>query len=274
MNEPPLPKRLKKAERRHQILLELRLKPHVRVSELAAQFGVTTETVRRDMDDLSGEGLLTRAHGGASASLPGQHRSMKERRLERVLERQRLARFAATLVADGDTIMIDAGTTTLEFARALAFSGRRVTAITNGLHVAMMLAQNPAANVRLAPGRYLRDESAVIGTETCDYLASYNVDACFIGAAGLSETGVTEAVEGFPAIKRTMMRQSLRCCFLIDSGKFGQTHLSRVAGFDEIDTLVTDALPGPVLAKGLSAAQARVLVSSGTPETPKERTPH
>lgn len=253
-------KRLNKAERRRQILLELRLKPHVRVVELAAQFGVTAETVRRDMEELGDAGLLNRAHGGASAAAPGVPRVLDERRLERIAERERLGRFAATLVADGDTIMIDAGTTTMEFARALAFEERRVTAITNSLQVAMMLGQSPAAHVRLAPGTYLREEAAVVGIEACEYLAGYNVDACFIGAAGLSEAGVSEVVEGFDAIKRTMMRQSAECRFLIDSSKFGRTHLACVARFEEIGTLLTDRTPHGILAQALVRAGAQVRV--------------
>ncbi|SFE51597.1 DeoR/GlpR family DNA-binding transcription regulator [Roseivivax sediminis] len=255
------PKRLKKADRRRQILLELRLKPHVRVSELAIQFGVTTETVRRDMKELNDAGLLNRAHGGASTAAPALHRDMDERRLERVAERERLGRFAARLVSDGDTIMVDAGTTTMEFARALAFEQRRITAITNSLPVAMMLGQNPAASVRLSPGTYMREEAAVVGPETCEYLGRYNVDACFLGAAGLSEAGVTEAVEGFDAIKRAMMCQSSARRFLIDSGKFGRSHLCRVAQCDEIGTLITDARPAGPLADALRQTGTEVLVT-------------
>jgi DeoR/GlpR family transcriptional regulator of sugar metabolism len=253
-------KRLKKPERRGQILLELRLRPHVRVAELALQFGVTTETVRRDMEELSRAGLLRRAHGGASAAAPGGYRDMDVRRLERVAERERLGRFAASLVADDETIMVDAGTTTMEFARALALAETRVTAITNSLQVAMMLGQSPAARVRLAPGSYFPEEAAVIGIEVCDYLANYHVDACFIGAAGLSEVGITEAVEGFGAIKRAMMKQSRRRRFLIDSSKFGSIHFAHVARFDEIDTLVTDARPCASLADCLRSGEADVLV--------------
>ncbi|WP_353936201.1 DeoR family transcriptional regulator [uncultured Salipiger sp.] len=83
--------RLKKHERHEQILLQLKLRPHVRVAELATRFGVTTETVRRDMGDLERRGLLERAHGGASATHPGAHRDLDERRQERVVERERLA---------------------------------------------------------------------------------------------------------------------------------------------------------------------------------------
>ncbi|WP_289043379.1 DeoR/GlpR family DNA-binding transcription regulator [uncultured Aliiroseovarius sp.] len=254
-------RRYKKQERHDQILLELKLKPHVRVAELARQFGVTTETVRRDIEDLGREGLVQRAHGGASAHHAGAHRDLDERRHERVAERERLGRFAASLVADGASIMVDAGATTMEFARFLAFAQTRVTVITNSLQVAMILGQSPASTVRLAPGDYLPREAAVIGTETGDYLAGYNVDACFIGAAGLSEAGVTEAVAGFAAVKRAMMGQSAKCHFLMDASKFGLTHMERVAKLDAVGTLISDQRPARSLADALQARGVRMLVA-------------
>ncbi|RLQ88546.1 DeoR/GlpR family DNA-binding transcription regulator [Notoacmeibacter ruber] len=260
-------RRLKKQERHQQILLELKLKPHVRVADLAGQFGVTTETVRRDIEDLSREGLLQRAHGGASAPHPGSQHSLDARRLEFIAERERLGQFAATLVSDGDTIMIDAGATVMEFARALAFADRRVLAITNSLQVALILGQSAKARVKLAPGAYLPQEAAVVGTETCDYLKRFHVDACFLGASGLSEAGVTEAIEEFDTVKRTMMGQSRLCRFLIDGSKFGRTHLSRVASFSEIDTLVSDTLPQDHLGERLQTAGVNILTPLSRRET-------
>ena len=90
--------RLKKNERRRQILLELKLRPHVRISELAARFNVSTETVRRDFDALSVEGLIARAHGGASAPTQGHYPSLDEREGARIDERERIGRRAAELV--------------------------------------------------------------------------------------------------------------------------------------------------------------------------------
>lgn len=261
MNQTVKSRRNKKKRRHAQILLELKLKPHVRVADLAAQFGVTTETIRRDIGDLAREGLLQRAHGGASASPPGALRDLDARRRERVAERERLGRFAASLVSDGDSVMIDAGSTTMEFVRFLAFAETRVTAITNSLQVAMMLGQSPNATVRLAPGTYMPREVAVIGTETCDYLSGFHADACFIGAAGISEAGVTEAIEGFGDVKRAMMRQCRSPRFLIDASKFGQTHLMQVAGIDEIGTLVSDRRPEPPLSRKLQECGVQVLVS-------------
>lgn len=255
-----MPRRLRKSERHDQILCELRLKPHVRVADLAVLFGCTTETVRRDIEDLGRRGLLERAHGGASATHPGAHRNFDERRRQRVAERERLARLAASLVSDNDTIMMDAGSTTLELARFLALAGTRLTVITNSIQVALMLGQSGNASIRLAPGDYLPREAAVVGTETCAFLAAYHVDACFIGAAGLSEAGVTEAVEGFGAVKRAMMRQSQACRFLIDASKFGQTHLTRVAALHEIGMLVSDRAPAASLSERLEEHGVAVCV--------------
>lgn len=263
MTPPPETRRFRKSERQEQILLELKFKPHVRVAELAAQFGVTTETIRRDMEALSGEGLLHRAHGGASAPHPGGYRDLDERRRERIGERERIGRFAASLVAPGTTLMIDAGATTIEFARSLAFRGTPVTVITNSCEVAMILGRGPAARILLAPGEYLALEGATIGAETCAFLARHNVDACFLGAAGLSEAGVTEAVEGFDAVKRAMMYQAAQRRFLIDGSKFGRTHLARVAAFDEIGSLITDCAPPAELSRRLDEGGAEVMVGNG-----------
>ena len=105
--------RFKKSERRRQILLELKLRPHVRISDLAARFNVSTETVRRDFDALSREGLIARAHGGASAPMQGHYPSLDERESARVEERERIGRRAAELVLEGETVMIDSGSTTI-----------------------------------------------------------------------------------------------------------------------------------------------------------------
>lgn len=240
-----------KQDRHRQILLELRLVPHVRISDLAARFGVTTETVRRDIEHLNKEGLLQKSHGGASPCAAGMHRVLDQRRHERIGERGRLAQKAATLIQEGQSLMIDAGSTTMEFARAVALAGTPVTVITNSLQVAMILGTSKAARVIMTPGRYLHEEAALVGPETCKSLRNYNVDACYLGASALGETGVSEAVDGFADVKRTMMEQSAARHFLIDASKFGLQHLTRVAKISEMGVLFTDARPEGRLAAAL-----------------------
>ncbi|SFG06743.1 transcriptional regulator, DeoR family [Palleronia marisminoris] len=254
MTEASLKRRLKKGERREQILLELRLAPHVRVTDLAERLGVTTETIRRDIDELGSAGLLDRSFGGASARAPGAYQGLTERSRERVEERRRLAAHAAAQVDAGASLMIDAGSTTVEFARALATTGWSATVVTNSLQVATILGSVSGTRVVLAPGEYRNGEAAVVGAETCEFLARFNVDACYLGAAGLSGIGATEVVDGFAAIKRTMRAQAHSVNFLIDSRKFGRTHLLTVATPAEVCHLFTDAPPDDELAAVLRDA--------------------
>ena len=152
------------------------------------------------------------------------------------------------MVKKNDTIMIDAGATTMEFARSLAQAGTLILAITNSLQIALILGQSNAARVLFAPGCYLSQEAAVVGNETVEFLSRYNADACFLGASGLSLSGVTEAVEGFDHIKRSMLGRSSHVRFLIGATKVGQTHAATVAHLDEFHTLTTDSPPSREIA--------------------------
>ena len=115
--------------------------------------------------------------------------------------------------------------------------------------------------VVLAPGEYRNGEAAVVGAETCEFLAHFNVDACYLGAAGLSRNGATEVVDGFAAIKRRMRAQAHSVNFLIDSRKFGRTHLLTVATPAELCHLFTDAPPTDELATELRIAGTIVSIA-------------
>ena len=257
------PARLKKSDRRRQILLELKLHPHVRISELARRFNVSTETVRRDVDALSDDGLISRAHGGASAPVQGQYPGLDERTNARIEERERIGRLAAELVQEGETVMIDSGSTTIQLARALAFRGTPCTVITNSIPVAMTIGHG-VPQVLLCPGEYLAAESAVIGTETLEFLARFNVDRCMIGASGLSPEGPSETVRGFAAVKRMMLGRAAQRHLLIDSRKFGRKGLAHVADMPGLDSIVVDVAPKGELAASLSGAGVEVMVARAT----------
>lgn len=254
-------RRLRKAERREQILLELRLRPHVRIAEMAERFGVSTETVRRDVDRLSRDGLISRAHGGASAPAPGHYPGFDERSRTRLQERERVGRRAARLVRPGDTVMIDAGSTTLQLARALAYLGTRCTVITNSLPVAMALGGRDQVQVVLCPGDLLASESAVIGTDTVEFLERYRVDRAMIGASGLTAAGPFEAVRGFAAIKRAMLGCAAESHLLIHGEKFGRDGLVRVGRLGALTSVVVDRRPDDELADAVQHAGVDLLVA-------------
>lgn len=242
--------RLRKAERRAQILLELKFRPHVRISELAEWFNVSTETVRRDLDSLSADGLLSRAHGGASA--PGHFPGFDERSRERLKERERIGRFAASLVAPGATLMVDSGSTTLQFARFLAIARTPCTVITNSLPVATTLGEGGVAEVVLCPGDFLASEAAVIGTETVAFLSRHRADMALIGASGLMPDGPTESVRGFAAAKRAMVERCADRTLLVDREKFGQPGLSTVCPLGALTRIVVDRMAEGALGEAIA----------------------
>lgn len=252
--------RVKKSDRRREILLELKLRPHVRISELAQRFNVSTETVRRDFDALSGDGLISRAHGGASAPAQGHYPSLDERTNARMEERERIGMRAADLIQDGETVMIDSGSTTIEMARALAYRSVDCTVITNSIPVAMTLGHG-VAEVLLCPGEYLAAESAVIGTETLEFLSRLNVDRCMIGASGFSAEGPSETVRGFAAVKRMMLARAATRHLLIDSEKFGRKGLAHVGYLGDLESIVTDAKPKGDLLSAITSAEVDILVA-------------
>lgn len=255
--EPP---RLKKSERRRQILLELKLHPHVRISDLSSQLNVSSETVRRDLDALAEDGLIARAHGGASVPSRGHYPGLDERSGARTEERERIGRRAAGLVQDGESVMIDSGSTTIQMARSLAWLGTPCTVITNSIPVAMTLGDG-AADVILCPGEYLPAESAVVGTETLEFLARFNVDRCFIGASGISEEGASETVRGFAAVKRAMLARASRRHLLIDSEKFGRKGLAQAGALKALDSIVVDRKPNTELDAAMRREHVEILVA-------------
>ncbi|WP_052265135.1 DeoR family transcriptional regulator [Ruegeria sp. ANG-R] len=259
--------RVKKSDRRREILLELKLRPHVRISELAQRFNVSAETVRRDFDALADDGLISRAHGGASAPTQGRYPSLDERTNARLEEREKIGKSAAELIQEGETVMIDSGSTTIEMSRMLAYRGTHCTVITNSVPVAMTLGHTPA-EVILCPGEYLATESATIGTETLEFLSRFNVDRCIIGSSGFSAEGPSETVRGFAAVKRMMLARAAKRHLLVDSGKFGRKGLSHVGDLDELDSIVTDNKPTEDLLSAINSAGVEILVA----EQPLQRT--
>lgn len=247
-------------ERQEQILAEMRSGAAVRISDLAARFGTSTETIRRDLDHLSGQGLINRTYGGGQPCLsiePGmrdRHRLMAE-------ERRRIGAAAAARVETGDVVMIDAGSSTLHLAMALATLNRSIVAITNGIAIAEALGKASQARVILCPGELNAPESATVGPETLKFLERMNADHAFIGASGLTAEGPTEAQSGMAWVKRAMIERARETVLLADHGKFDVRMLEVVCPLGDLSRIVTDARPPSALAKAIAGAGAELLVA-------------
>ena len=246
-----------KAQRHRSILAALATDPTVRISALAAAFGVSGETVRRDIEELSRVGAVRRTYGGASVVQAGLQPELSSREGMAVAERARIGAAAAALVEPGSVVMLDAGSTTTQFARALAARGIPATVLTNSLNAAAELvsARNEALRVVLCPGDVIGAERGVYGSETEAFLRRFNADLAVIGASGLTEEGPCEAISRAAWVKRAMLARAPRRMLLADSGKFGRGLLDCVCPLGELTDLVTDAPPPAGLAAALRRAE-------------------
>ncbi len=254
-------RRTSKDERRRRIVAELQANPTVRISELARLFGVTTETVRRDVDSLSEEGLVSRTYGGAAATTLAREPSLDERHGLLVPERQRIARAAVECIEDGQVLMVDSGATTAHFVRRLAIERKRLTVITNGTGLAAALASNRSFQVVLCPGHYNASESGTYGPEVGEFLARYRADHAVIGAGGLTLEGPNDVSAELCWVKRAMIERASQTTLLVDHSKVDRFGLLRICGPEDLDRVVSDRpLPGE-LAQGLRHKGVELVVA-------------
>ena len=252
--------RLGKVERHRRIIAELRANPTVRISTLASAFGVSTETVRRDIDALSGEGLVSRTYGGAATTSLSREPAVDVRGDTMVAERQAVVRRAVALLQPGCVLMIDAGSTTTRFAQQLAIEGLQATVITNSLGVASALGFAETVRVVLCPGQYVGRENGVYGPEAADFLGQYHADIAVISGTGLTAEGLTDADPEASWIKRAMIARAERTLVLLDHGKYGVRSLSVVCPLEDIGEIVCDRPPEGEIAQALARGKVKTLV--------------
>ncbi len=206
------------AERRRLILNLLRAEGKVLAAELSAEFGVSPDTVRRDLDELARAGLLQRVHGGALPP-PVAPRDYASRRGREVAAKAGIARTAAGLARSGDVIVLDGGTTAVEVARHLP---RDLTAavITTSPPVALALADHPGVEVTLAGGTLDKSALVTVGAAAVEALRTVRADLCYLGVCGLHpEVGITTTDLEERHAKRAMIEASARVVALADAGK-------------------------------------------------------
>jgi DeoR/GlpR family transcriptional regulator of sugar metabolism len=228
------------AKERHQrILSMLAAKQQVSAHDLAEMLKVSRETVRRDLVDLEETGQVNRVHGGAVLPEPRSEQPFRKRMSAQLRAKSEIARMAAGLIEPGQTILVDAGTTTAIFARELAkLSG--VSVITNSLDVATTL-QGAGREVLLLGGRMSADVPATVGELTLSEVRRFSVDICFSAPVAAHPTKGAFFYDLQEAeIAIAMAAQSHRSVLLADHSKLGET--SRVRSWEpgEIDVLVTN----------------------------------
>ena len=225
-------------DRKAQILLFIKDKGTASIAEMATEFAVSEMTVRRVLHKLADSGLVIRTPGGAMIAPSGSlEKSFLERSAKMSTAKDAIGREAAKLVQNGETVVLDSGTTTRYLARYLT-SKRDVTVVTTSLAVLEELAGSPDVQVRLTGGVYRRSSHDLSGNSVLDTLAGIYADKVFFGAAALS---FQKGVMNFDAeMPRVFLRAARERILVIDSSKIGTEAVYRLCAVEKCDIVVTD----------------------------------
>jgi DeoR family glycerol-3-phosphate regulon repressor/DeoR family fructose operon transcriptional repressor len=244
----------------------------VTVGTLAERFGVSIDTIRRDLDQLSADGVLVRTYGGAvSPSLSRVDRAVEVRLNLQEREKEKIAALAASLVEDGSVIMINGGSTALAVARNLR-NHRDLTVATNNLLVPSALPTSAVHDLYVFGGAVRSSTLATIGPVSFRAAGGSELyvscDLALIGVGAVSVAGYTMGNLAEAAMMREMISRAARVAILADSSKFGRRLFAQVSELGSADYLVTDTTPPPDLLDALAENEVELV----TPET-RERAP-
>lgn len=238
----------------------------VTVAGLASRFGVSLDTIRRDLDQLDADGVLIRTHGGAMglSAMPRADTGLDVRVRLQAEAKERIAALAATLVADGSALMMNAGTTVLAVARHLV-NHRELTIATNNLRLSGEISAAVCRDIFVFGGSVRHSAQATLGP--VGFAAAPGGAALDIRCdLAVIAVGSVDARDGYftsyPAeavMMAEMMSRAARVAVLADSSKFGRRQFAQVAELGRADVFVTDGPPPPELAAALDAAGVEVL---------------
>lgn len=233
-------------ERRKRILSLLREQSGAKVTELAKLLKVSDGTIRNDLNALEKDGHLTRVRGGAvlTNDYPISNPAFEARSRVNAAAKQRIARWAADMVEDGDSILLDASTTVFHMTPFLQ-NLRNLTVITNGIETGLTLAKNSSHTVILVGGVLRSNGASVIGHLGEKILDDLHIKTAFVSCSGFSvEAGLTEVDIQEAQLKSKMTRSAGRVVALVDSNKFGKVHLTPFASVEQVSHILTDSSIG------------------------------
>jgi DeoR family fructose operon transcriptional repressor len=251
------------AEERQRAFLErARGQGRVDVAQLATEFSVTTETVRRDLTVLERHGLLRRVHGGAiPVERLGFEPALATRDTVMTAEKDRIAKACLAEIPAEGAILLDAGSTTARLAEHLP-ADRELTVVTHSVTIAMALSTRPNLTLMLVGGRLRSRTLAAVDSWALQSLRDTFVDVAFMATNGISvERGLTTPDTAEAAVKRAAIASARRTVLLADHTKVGNDHFARFGDVSDVDTFVTDAAIDPRVADDLAAAGPRVVIA-------------
>lgn len=251
-----------KKQRKDRIVKALSESRVIKATDLAASFSVSMETIRRDLAELEQEGIVRRVHGGAILNTGYSiEPDYAEREMKNFDEKRAIGKRAVSVVDDGDTIIIDIGTSTLEFAKMLK-GKKNVTVLTNSLIIALILADDPDIKVIVLGGEVRHGEGTASGFWAEEMVDGFYVDKLFLGVGAMTvEHGVMDYDIPETNLRRHFIQHSKLVVALADYSKFGIKALNVVCPTEKLDYLITDEKTDQRILKELRERGVEVLVA-------------
>ena len=249
------------SKRHGEILRLLRDEGTITIADLAARLGVSLETVRRDVRPLTSGGAVIKMHG--AIGLPDQtgEAPFERRMRENAAAKRAIARAVAATIADGDSVMLDTGTSTSFLAREL-LGHRRLTVVTNSSDIARTLATVNGNRVYMAGGELRSDSGAAFGVPAIEFISHFSVDHAVISAGAVDALGVMDYDLEEAEFARMVLSRGARALVVTDHTKFGRRGLVRVCGLEGFGELFTDIAPDEDIAAALAGAGAALRLAA------------
>jgi DeoR family glycerol-3-phosphate regulon repressor len=248
------------SKRHGEILRLLQQEGTISISSLASRLGVSLETVRRDVKPLSDHGSIVKMHGAVGLPALAGEAPFERRMRENAEAKRAIARHVAATIRDGDSVMLDTGTTTSFLAREL-LGHRQLTVVTNSSDIARTLATVNGNKVYMAGGELRSDNGAAFGVSAIEFVSRFSVTHAVISV------GAVDALDGImdydleeAEFARMVLSRGERAVAVTDHSKFGKRGLVQVCGFSGVDELVTDSEPPADIAAALEGGGARLII--------------
>jgi len=252
-------------ERQSEIMGLARTEGRVLVDELAARFDVTTQTVRRDLNDLAQLGLLSRIHGGAVLATSVNNIDYHERRALALAQKRAIGACAAAMIPDGCSLSLNIGTTTEQVAYALR-QRRELVVVTNNIHAVTILSGAPGMQIIVAGGVVRQTDGAIVGDEAVEFIRKFKVDYAVIGASALDEDGsIMDYDMREVAVARAIIANARRTILVCDHTKFSRSAPVRICHVGDIDVCVLDRPPPAAFAEACERAGVAVEIADRAP---------
>ena len=250
--------------RQSEILQVARTDGRVGVDALAAQYEVTPQTIRRDLNDLCARGLLARVHGGAVPANSVSNVAYEDRRGLAAEEKRRIGVAAAALIPDNSSVILNIGTTTEQVARAL-YDRRDLMVVTNNINVVNILSGSPRKELILAGGTVRQSDGGIVGEAAVGFIRQFKVDCAVIGASALDEDGaILDFDQREVSVARAIIENARRTILVCDHMKFERTAPMRICPLFAIDQFVTDREPPQRFRAACAGAGTEIVIA---PET-------